>query len=309
MLKKTNSHSGYLVFGILYRYLLILNTIVMNKWLQRLFSICVFPVLFLNCSSDDVSEEPVQAVHDLRLSVDNNLLSVYSTDTVFQILEGNGEYIAQVSDEKIAKVAVDDTTVYVSFISNGWVDITVTDVKGKTASTSMNVYNESLVPTNSIVILMKDSTYVFDFLSFGAGGYKFENIEGDCVELSLKDDKIVAKALSYGKIYFDIVDKRGSRSESEVWVVAFYELTADRLDINMISDQRTSIKTLYGKNWAVESFNKDLCDVTIIPVGPTNPTDIIQIDTYADRIGYCTILLKDDEGNKATVTVSVTEHF
>lgn len=278
------------------------------KTIYKLLFIGLFPVLFFNCSSDDdVIEPDEEIVYDLKLSVENKIHSVYSTDTVFEILRGNGEYVATVSDEDIAKVSVNDTTVNVSFISNGSVNIEITDVKGKSASVSMNVYHESLVPTHYITFIPKDKEWELEKISFGAGGYSIENIKGDHATVEVKDDKFMAKSVSHGKTYFDIVDKRGTRAPAEIWVIDYRELETDRLDIKMIPDQRTSVKTLYGEEWMIESYNGTLCEVVIIPVSNTNPTDIIQIDTFADNPGFGTIQLKDKDGKRAVITLTVEE--
>jgi len=278
----------------------------MKNTFYLLILFCLFPILFFNCSSDDeeIPEKP-EIIYNLRLSIDKKIHYIYSTDTVFNILEGNGEYIAMVSDEDVAKVAIDDTTVHVAFIGNGSVNITITDAKGQTAEAIMNVYHKSLVDTHYILFMEKDSTYVVDHFTFGVGGYHLKNIRGDHAQLTINDDNLKVTAKSHGKTYFDILDKRGTKVNGEVWVVAFYSLDKDKLEIEMIPDQRASIKTLYGQGWEIESYSGPIAEAVIIPVSNVNPSDILQIDSSTEIKGSGIIWLKDKEGNRAAVTVTV----
>lgn len=280
------------------------------KSLFKFVLLLILPLLFVNCGDEDDDGELVicnEPVNELKLSLDNKPCYVYSIDTTFTIVQGNDSYSSTVSDENVAKVSIQDTTVHVSFIANGSVTITIKDAYGQSADVNMSVYHPSLVETFYGLFMEIDTTHTSE-LRFGAGGYHIENVKGDCVAVSIVDDRLVTQAKDYGKVTFDIVDKRGTRLKTEVCVVAHYDLDSDRLDIEMKTDQIASVRILYGAGgWKVEPYDESLCEVNVLPAGNAMDYDVIQIDTKPEALGNSIMQFRDNEGNTATIHLTVRE--
>ncbi|GAB6119196.1 hypothetical protein [Dysgonomonas termitidis] len=269
--------------------------------------ILIISTLFFSCSSEDTSEfeVPEKPFNTLTLSINQNKIhSVEDVDVEFEILSGNGEYAVTSSDEKIAKSRIEGNKVIVNFISNGFVELDITDSREQTAKVRMSIYSKSLIPSSHTLITEKGSIYTIDDLSFGVGDYSLEDIKGTSAEVLIENDILKIKALDHGNTYCKIADKRGTVMDFEVMVAAMANLTSDRLDIEMKRDQRTSVLCLWGKDWKITSPS-EACDAVIISNAKPQNVDILQIDTKSDIWGSTSIQLQDKDNNFATVNINI----
>jgi hypothetical protein len=278
----------------------------MEKYLKSLLILCL-SVSFTACGSDDDATEIPAPEYDLKLSIDHNKIHwIKDIDFDFDILSGNGSYTAVIADEDIARVSVEDSIVHINFIRNGYTKLTVTDVTGRSIELSFSVYNPTLVSSNYTVFMEKGQvTSIGDLSFFGSGtGYKVDNMKGGSVMLVISETELVIAANNFGNTYCDIVDSRGTKMPLTVIVVAIHELTSNVLNITMNSDQRASIKCLWGKGWKITS-ESPFCKSVILTSQKADGYDILQLDSAPDMFGSGTILLMDKDGNIAQVNITI----
>jgi len=283
----------------------------MKQALRNFLLFFVLSALFVCCGSDDddniTDDDDNKPESELKLSIDNKGFQwIEDVDLEFDILSGNGGYTVTVENEEIAKATIEDTTVYVNFICNGYTKITISDATERSIELSFSVYNPTLIPHSYIFFMEKGKTaYLEDLSLFGSGsGYKIENVKGVSANLSIEDNKLTLEAVEHGNTYCDIVDGRGTKMPFEAIVVAIHELTTNTLNITMKKDQRSSIKCMWGKGWQITSSGS-LCESVMIKSQKPDGYDILQVDSSADIIGDEMISLKDKDGNIAVVNISI----
>lgn len=282
----------------------------MKKFL-KCFLILFIPILLTGCDNDDESlnnggNESEPEV-ELKLSIDDkNPHWVEDTDVEFDILSGNGGYEVTVENEDIAKASVKETKVSVNFICNGYTKLTVTDTTKRSVQLSFSVYNPTLIPNNYTVFSEKGTTTTIEDLSFfGSGsGYRVESVKGTSARLKIEGKMLTIEALDHGNTYCDVIDGRGTKMPFTAIVVAVYELASENLNVIMKKDQRASISCVWGEGWQI-ILSHELCKASIIPASKPDGHDTLQIDSYPDKSGNCTITLKNKEGKTAQVYVSV----
>lgn len=275
-----------------------------------LFSIICY---FASCSSDNVinpgDDGDNGSVKELLLSIDNSnsTLSFDGIETEFDILDGNGGYVAASSDEKVAKVRLEGTKVHVDFISyHTDVTITVTDKKNQQKSLSMVSYAESLVSPGYTLLTEKGKTYTDKYVSFGAGGYTIEAISGTSAKATVNEnDEIVVEGIEFGNSSFKITDKRGTTATYDVVVIATYKLDSESMSISAKRDQTISIKLLYGKGWELSDSTESLFEGIYVHNATATEGASLQIDTSKEVIGKGLVRIINDEGQLAVITVSV----
>lgn len=283
-----------------------MNTLV--KCLLALLFICQFSA----CSSDDITTPEIpeipETINILKLSV-SGILYTDDVDYTFNIEDGNGGYKVEVSDNENAKARIEGNKVIVELLSNSPVLVTVSDKKEQTATVSVTSYSKSLVSSGYGIFMAKDDISKME-LGFGAGGYTIELLKGTSANAVIEDDKVKVTALEHGNSYFLVTDKRGSTARFEANIVAFYDLTSDKLSVGAVNDQIISIKLLQGTGWQISAIGSSGCieNVYMMPKGDIDKKyDILQINTTKDETkkGIGTVKIKDKDGNTADITIVV----
>lgn len=279
----------------------------MKKLLLGLF---LLTGLFASCdSSEDIEEIPV----DIVLSA-NGSIWMDNLDCEFDILEGNGEYIATVSEQPDgdmdAKVTVEGTKVKVSMLTNNAV-ITITDRKQKEASVNIYSSAKELYPSNYTLTLSNGKTHEMHSINFGVGQYTLKKVKGNSTDVSVDENDVVkVKALSSGTSYYKLVDRRGVTANLKIMVTAEYDLEGNSIEVNTHNDELLFITLKSGGEWQFENSNPGsslLKSIHLHSKGDIEKKyDIVQIDTNDEGVKGRTIInLKDKDGNIASIILNV----
>jgi len=283
----------------------------MKNLTYKLF-LFAFISLFISCGSGNVidqeDDEDIEPTKELVLSVNDNKGTLYfeEVETEFDILDGNGDYTVTSSDESIAKVRIEGTKVFVDFIGYYTsVTITVSDKREQQKSISMLSHADSLIPTGH-TLLMEKGTYIDKYINFGAGGYTIELIKGSSAKASVNEnDEIIVEGLEYGTSYFKITDKRGTTTTYDVVIIATYDMGSGSIIIPAINDQIISVRISYGENWKIVDYTESLFEGVYMHQATDTYCASLQIDTSKDVSGRGIVNIINDEGQTATITVTV----
>ena len=274
------------------------------KTITKLVLLALLATVWMGCSKDN-EEEPVPPV-DLVLSVEDGVIWVNELDYEFEILEGNGGYTVESSDEKMAKTRVEGEKVLVYFLGNGSVNITVSDREGKSKKAHFIFYHESLTLSNYYLFLDYSKTAIVD-LDFGVGGgYYLDGVDPDIIDARIEGDKMIVKSVMPGTDSLTIFDRRGSRMAMKVIVSERFDLTDSRLEIETGRNRTFHIKLLWGEDdYTVSSDSPLFTRVVYHKQGHADGTSTIQVDTGPDIYGLGDIVIRDKHGDFARVAVNV----
>jgi hypothetical protein len=280
--------------------------------MKKTFLLLLISCLFVACSSDDndwnpqTEPEPGEIWKNLKLSVEGDV-ETDGTDYEFEILEGNGEYTADV-DEEFAKVTITGNKVKVELLRCR-VFIIIQDKIGQNAYVYINSSAESLVSIGYGLIMDTDSEYTIKDIRFGAGGYILEKIKGTSAEAVVtEEDYIKVTALEPGKTYYKIKDKRGTTSKLEIIITDNYDLEGNNLTITTTNAQVINVILKQGEGWELVSTPSSpaIKRITLHTKGHIDGYDTLQIDTSEDDAkGEALIQIKDKSGNYASITVKI----
>lgn len=289
------------------------------KIIQKTSLLFLVSFIFAACSTDDKAAtdlEEVEDVKELKLSANGDDLTagenLYTDDVdfEFEIIEGNGGYTLELSDDESAKFSFEENKVKVNLLKSQ-ANITISDKKEKTTSFSIVSTSQSLVSSGYGISIEKGKTHKMN-ISFGAGGYSIEKSKGESSTITVtEDDDLEVTGLKPGNSYYTIKDKRGSTAPLEVLVPSFYDLTENKLEIKAINDQVISIVLKWGEgDWKIvesQTSSPIIEQVFLMSKGDQEKKyDILQIDTSKDDgKGIATVGLKDSLGNKAYVIVRI----
>ena len=265
------------------------------------------------CNSDEYKYEKEEPLSELVLSVqdDVEIDDVYFS---FDILEGNGGYVAKTSREGAAVVTIKKNKVLVEMF-NHQAYITVSDKKGQTASVNIYTSSEKVTPFNHTVLMPQNTTEVSNIpFDFGVkGNYTLEKIKGTAVEASLTPDGyLTITSVGRGSDYYNVYDKRGFASSLNIRVITEYKLESSELTLNAINDEEITIMIDYGHNgWRLKEAadeNPLLSFVHLANKGKDYPSDMLTLTTNKDgAIGNTILYLINDEGEKITIRINVNK--
>lgn len=280
----------------------------MKKLLLGLF---LLTGLFISC---DRSEDVEEVVTELVLSVGAGGIWMDQLDCEFDILEGNGGYVATVSQQSDgdvdAKVTIEGTKVKVSMLTNNAV-ITITDKKQKEASAIIYSSAKELHPMTYILVLPDGETTEMRNLDFGVGEYTVKKVKGNSADVSVgENDVINVKSLCPGNSYYKVIDRRGAAGKLKIMISAEYFLTGNSIKVNAVNDQLLFINLESEGEWQFEENKPEstlLKSIYLHPKGDAEKKyDVVQIDTNDEDIkGIDIINLKDKNGKRVSITLYI----
>lgn len=265
-------------------------------------------------TSDDEILPPEEIVdpYDLRLSVFGSI-DIKGIDYEFEILEGNGDYVAEVTEkeggDKEALVTIVENKVKVSLLSNS-AGITILDKENQSASITLHSYDQSLTPTGYGLFLENGKEYTMTDVSFGAGTYRVKDVKGNSAEVSvLANDAVRIKGLNPGNSYFKLIDHRGTTARFDVYVTENHDLASPSMVIYGINDQVLNVWIKYDDvGWTLDGENKSplIEELYLHSKGDMEKKyDILQINTAKEGKGSTSIKLKNNKGSTATIFLNI----
>lgn len=271
--------------------------------------------LLLACHTSDEENLPPEGEVvpcDLTLSVYGSI-TIEGLDYEFDILEGNGDYVAEVTDtkqgDKEALVTIIDNKVKVSLLSSS-AGITIVDKENQRAAITLHSYDQSLTPTGYGLFLENGKEYIMTDVSFGAGKYKVENVKGSSAEVSvIANDAVRIKGLNPGNSYFKLIDHRGTTARFDVYVTENHDLASPSMVIYGINDQILNVWIKYDDvGWTLDGENKSplIEELYLHSKGDMEKKyDILQINTAKEGKGSTSIKLKNNKGSTATIFLNI----
>jgi len=288
----------------------------------KYFPLLFILTLFFACSdSDDETgrdREKEDEPKELKLSVNTTETGFLTTDKVdfeFEILEGNGGYVATVSEfhgDPDAIVTIDGNKVIVNLLvgEHQGAEITITDKRNKEATVFIESTHESLNIPNYGVHLDVGQTCIMDNIDFGAGApYTVEKIRGNASNVVIEDGNIKVTSLALGDTYYKVRDKRGSVANLVAKTTLQFDMamTNNYLEFDGTNNLSASITLEWGDKWQIigstDKVTEDLS--VVIPIGSKTGYYVLFIHTTDKGTGTDTITLKDKDGNLAVVKVRV----
>lgn len=286
------------------------------KTLFYYFPLLVILSLFFACSSD--SEEIVEdEIKELKLSVTGDI-TTENVDFEFEILDGNGEYKAVVSEidgDPDAKVTIKGNEVTVNLLSHLSAEITITDKKNKKATVHVESTHESLqtIPNYGIFLDEGQTSIINDFIKFGAGApYTFEKIRGNASKIVTENDEMKVTSLGLGDTYYKVRDKRGSVARLRVQTSLDFDMSLESnyLEITGINNLSATVTLDWGTGWEIIGSTNNVTENlsvsrVLISTGVWSDYYVLFIHTVDEGKGTDTITLKNKEGDLAAVKVKV----
>ena len=285
------------------------------KLLAFIFTgLLTFP-LFFACSSSDEEE----ITRDLKLSIleEDRFVTTENVDYEFEILDGNGGYVANVSEtdgDKDATVTIEGNRVIVNILVGNHYGptITITDSKNQEATVYIESTHESLhIPGFGLYLAEGQSGTMY--VEFGAGApYTIEKTRGNASNAFMEGDKVNATSLGLGDSYYKLRDKRGSVANLTIKTTLQFEMdmTTNFMEFTGVNNLSASVKIPWGTNWEIiGSTDKVLERVSVSKVlisqGVWSDYYVLFINTADEGKGTDTITLRNEEGDLAVVKIHV----
>ena len=289
------------------------------KTLFKFFLLLLIVSISFACSSSS-EEEIIEDPKELKLSVplmDKEWLTTEDIDFEFEILDGNGEYTATVSEfdgDPDAIVTIDNNKVIVNLLvgNHNGAEITITDKMNKSATIYVTSTNKTLHIPNYGLFLDEGSTYSMD-VQFGAGApYTIEKIKGNASQAIIEDNKVKATSLGLGNTYYKIKDKRGSIARLEISTTLQFEMdiTTNYFEFDEVNRLSSNIKLSWGTEWEIVGSTDKvtenvLISKVLISTGVWSDYYVLFINTTDKGKGTDTITLKNKEGDLVVVKIRV----
>lgn len=290
----------------------------MKTWI-KLSSLLLFIPLFIGCSSDH-EEEIKEETKELILSVplmSEEYLTTSNVDFEFEILEGNGEYVATVSEagsgNPNAKVTIADSKVTVHLLDHLGAEITITDSKEQQAKIYILSTHESLQTIPSYGLYLAEGDAGTMNIDFGAGApYTIEKVRGNASHAEIEGNKFKATSLGLGDTYYKIWDNRGSMTQVTVKTTLEFEMdmTTNFLEFDGVNNLSASIRLDWGIGWEVIGSTEKVTERVhvsrlLISTGVWSDYYVLFISTVDEGKGTDTITLKNEAGEFAVIKVRI----
>lgn len=170
------------------------------------------------------------------------------SETVFTIIEGNGNYRLNIADENIATASAIDNQIIVKGISYGHTTVTVKDWANKTLTLPVKVNHNGVV--DLVLPIKSTSMYlgvIKDIKIFsGNEGYNVTSSDPDIVDVSLEDDVIILNSKALGDATITVTDKEQKSVDLEVSVLNQLMIDAKTTIDYMSVGQPVTITILNG---------------------------------------------------------------
>ncbi|ERJ60223.1 hypothetical protein [Sphingobacterium paucimobilis] len=286
-----------------------------------------FPVLFLfsillsliyACSSPLEESLPEVETKELKLSIPNENNGILETDELeieLEIIDGNGEYVANVSQtdgEPDAKVVITGNKIKVDLLTRDMVELTITDKKLQEASIRIRSTHKSLEVPSFGLLLSEGQTYLMKDIQFGAGGpYTIKSIKGDASTAAIENDGIKITSKKLGNTYYRLKDKRGTVALLEVSTTLNVDLTTNYLELEGNNTMSVTVNLPKDTDWLILSSTNKVTESVKVdrPIDPKTGShvdfQVLFIETSDDGKGTDTITLKNKDGELAVVRIWV----
>ena len=285
-----------------------------------------FPILFLfsilslvcACSSPLEESLPEVETKELKLSTPNENSGIVETaelEVELEIIDGNGEYLASVSEtdgEPDAKVAITGNKIKVDLLTRNIVELTITDKKFQKATVQIRSTHKSLEVPSFGLLLSEGQTYVMKDIQFGAGGpYTIESIKGNASTATIENDGITVTSKKLGNTYYKLKDKRGTVALFEVSTTLNVDLTTNYLELEGNNTMSVTVNLPKDTDWLVLSSTEKVTESVKVerPIDPKTGShvdyQVLFINTSDDSKGTDTITLKNKDGELAVVRIWV----
>lgn len=275
--------------------------------------------LFLACDKED--EITKEVIKELILSVpqmDEEWLTTEDVDFEFEILEGNGEYTATVSetdgdaDAKV-EIAGNKVTVHILTHSALGAEVSISDKKDQKAIVYIRSTHASLQTIPGYGLFLAEGQSATMEIEFGAGApYTIEKIRGSASTALMEDDKVKATSLGLGDTYYKIRDKRGTVTRLVVSTTLQFEIskTSNYLEFDGVNNLSASILIPWGTGWEIVGSTEKITErvsvsKVLLSTNVWSDYYVLFINTVDEGKGTDTITLKSKEGDLAVVKVSV----
>lgn len=264
-------------------------------------------IFIVSCSKDDADEIP-----ELKLSTDNGTVYTDATEYSFDIISGAGDYIVKIEDDNqptLGKVSLTGNHVKVDLISEQ-TRLTITDKHNQTTDLLIISSNESIQTENYTVLISYGSLHKAT-VNWGAGKYSILKQSGDAAELTIdNNDKFTIRSIHPGKASFTIADQRGTTNGIMVYVDNGWDLTSDKLTVDVLAGQLYTFPIKYGKDgWKITSYSSELLNHWQTCVMPEDANyreqEILQVWIPKEAKESLSVQLKDKANNTATITMNL----
>lgn len=269
--------------------------------------------------SDLDMEEVVEVVKDLKLSIPQiNEKWIYTeeVDYEFEILDGNGDYRAVVTDnggDPSAFARVEGNKVIVNLLDDRGCSVTVWDKKGKSAVVYIQSTHESLAVVNLNYFVEVGKTWEITDVDFGVGKpYTIERVKGTASEIELKDGKMYVTGKALGNTDYKFRDKRGTVMSFRIITNLQFDVQKGETELKFdaVNYMSASVTLKWGKEWKIiESSDHISSNILLerpyVVGGGLSEFYTLFLNTKEEVKGTDIFLLRNNENEEVSVSMRI----
>ena len=177
---------------------------------------------FLNsCSDDDEVKVPVELTTDLK---ENSVKLKPAEEVVVTITNGNGSYVVNSSNEKVAKAAVIGNVLTITAVGAGEANVTISDAANKKIELTVKVEEEVEVPVELTTdlkeksVTLKPADEVVVTITSGNGSYVVNSSNEKVAKAAVIENVLTITAVGVGEVSVTISDAANKKIELTVKV-------------------------------------------------------------------------------------------